>query len=58
VVIVLAIEEKVRGFKTGRWIFKGDKIRKTPSFGGEAKPSATYRRILRHVKYPYSMKEV
>jgi hypothetical protein len=37
---VLAIGLEVRGFKPdgGRWIFKGDKIRITPSFGGEVKP--------------------
>jgi hypothetical protein len=28
------------------------KIRSTPSFGGEVKPSAPCRKILRHVKAP------
>jgi hypothetical protein len=53
-VIVLAIGLNVRGFKfgRGRLIFKGDKIRSTTSFGGEVKPSATCRKILRHVKDP------
>jgi hypothetical protein len=31
--------------------FKGDKIRSTPSFGGEEKPLVPCR--LRHVKEPY-----
>jgi hypothetical protein len=40
-VSVLAIETKVRGFKPSRerWIFKGHKNRRTPSFGEEIKPS-------------------
>jgi hypothetical protein len=52
---VLATGPKVRGFKPGRgqWIFKGDKIRSTTSFGGEVKPSLPCRKILRHVKDPY-----
>jgi hypothetical protein len=33
------------------------KIRSTLSFGGEVKPSAPRRKILRHVKNYYSMKE-
>jgi hypothetical protein len=47
VVSVLATGPKVRGFKPGRgrWIFKGDKIRSTPSFGGEVKPSVPCRRF-------------
>ena len=38
---VLAFGTQVRGFKPGpsRWIFKGEKILSTPSFGGEVKPS-------------------
>jgi hypothetical protein len=41
VVNVLAIGRNVRRFKTSRaqWIFKGDKILSTPSFGGKVKPS-------------------
>jgi hypothetical protein len=40
VVIVPATGPKVRGLKHGqrRWIFKGDKIRSTTSFGGEVNP--------------------
>jgi hypothetical protein len=34
------------------------KIRCTTSFGGEIKPSAPCHKILRHVKYPYSMKQI
>ena len=38
---------QVRGFKPGRsrWIFKGEKILSTRSFGGEVKPSVPCRRI-------------
>jgi hypothetical protein len=55
VVSVLVIEQKVRGFKPGRrrWIFKGDKVRSTPSFREEIKPSVPCRKILRHAKEPY-----
>jgi hypothetical protein len=44
---VLATGPKVRGFKPGwgRWIFKGDKIHSTTSFGGEVKPSVSCRRF-------------
>jgi hypothetical protein len=54
VVIVLTIGSKVRVFKPGRerWIFKGDKKNSTTFFGGEVKPSATCRNILRHDKDP------
>jgi hypothetical protein len=47
VVSVLATGPKVRGFKPGRvrWIFKGDKIRGTTSFGGEVKSSVPCRRF-------------
>jgi len=40
-VSVLAFRTQIRGFKPGRsrWIFKGEKILSTPSFGGEVKPS-------------------
>jgi hypothetical protein len=45
---VLAIELKVRGFKSGRerWILRPIKIRSTPSFGGEVKPSVPCRKIF------------
>ena len=44
---VLAIITQVRGFKPGRSrrIFKGEKIFRTPSFGGEVKPSVPCRRF-------------
>ena len=37
---VLAVGTQVRGFKPGRssWIFQGEKILSTPSFGREVKP--------------------
>jgi hypothetical protein len=55
---VLATEYKVREFNLDKqqWIFKGerffngDKIRSTPSFGGEVKSSVQRPKILRHVK--------
>jgi hypothetical protein len=52
VVTVLPIGPKVRGFKSdrGQWIFKSDKIRNTPSFVGDVKPSALCLKALRHVK--------
>jgi len=44
---VLAFSTQVCGFKPGRsrWIFKGEKILSTPSFGGEVKPSVPCRRL-------------
>jgi hypothetical protein len=56
-VVILAIGPKVCGFKPGRerWIFKGDKICSTTSFGGEVKPLVPLRHVikdlLRHVRY-------
>jgi hypothetical protein len=63
VVIVPPIGPKVRGLKPGRGlcILRAVEIRSTTSFGGEVKPSAPGRKILRHVKYHYSyiiMKEI
>jgi hypothetical protein len=55
VVTVLVIGPKVRGIKPGpgRCIFsRVIEIRRTTSFGGEVKPSAPCRKILRHVKDP------
>jgi hypothetical protein len=54
VVIVVATEPKVSGFKPGwgRWI---SKIRSTPSFGGEVKPSAPCSKILGHVKESFEV---
>ena len=44
---VLAFGTQVRGFKPdrSRWIFQGEKILGTPSFGGEVKPSVPCRRF-------------
>jgi hypothetical protein len=55
-VIVLSTGPKVCGFKPGRGdgYLRAIKIRSAPSFGGEAKTSAPYRKILRHVKEPCS----
>jgi hypothetical protein len=53
IVIMLTNGPKVRGFKLsrGRWKFKeGKKNRSTTSFGGEVKPSASCRKILRYAK--------
>ena len=50
---MLAFGTQVRGFKPdrSRWIFQGEKkIRSTPSFGEEVKPSVVV--DLRHVKDP------
>jgi hypothetical protein len=48
-VSVLAIGPKVRGSKPGRgqWIFNGDKIRSTPSFGGKVKPHVIFYSMLK-----------
>ena len=42
---VLAFGTQVRGFKSdrSRWIFQGENILSTPSFGGEVKPSVPCR---------------
>jgi hypothetical protein len=59
-VIMLAIGPKVRGLKPGqgRWIFKGDKNPLYDLLRREVQPSVSCRNILRHVKDPYSMKEI
>jgi hypothetical protein len=51
-VIVLAIELKVRGFKPGqgRWIFNGDK--------NHSMTSVPCHVVLRRVKDPCNMKEI
>jgi hypothetical protein len=51
-VSVLAIGSKVRGFKlsNGDDILGAIKISRTPSFGGEVKPSAQCSKILWNVK--------
>jgi hypothetical protein len=51
-VSVLATGPKVRGFKAGRGdgCLRAIKIRSTSSLGGEIKPEALCRKVLRHVK--------
>jgi hypothetical protein len=50
VVSVLVTGHKVSRFKTPRSMdFKGDKIRSTPSFGGEVKPSVPCRRFTEQI---------
>jgi hypothetical protein len=51
-VSMLATGPKVRGLKPDRGdgYLRAIKIRSTPCFGGEVKPSAPCRKILRHVK--------
>jgi hypothetical protein len=53
----LAIGSKVYAFNPGRqrWVFEAIQVRNTTSFGGEAKPSAPSRKILRHVKYLFEV---
>jgi hypothetical protein len=51
-VSALAIGLRVRGFKSGRGdgFLRAIKFRSAPSFGGEVKPPAPWRKILEHVK--------
>jgi hypothetical protein len=60
VVIVLAIQPKVCLFKQGRgqWVIKEINFHSTTSYGREVKSSVRYRKALRHVNYPYSVKEI
>jgi hypothetical protein len=52
-VSVLAIGPKVRGLNPGRddGFLEEIKIRGTPSFGGEVKPSAPYCKMLKNLAY-------
>jgi hypothetical protein len=52
---VLDIGLKVGGFNPaeGDGFLKAIKIRSTPSFAGEVKPSVPCRKTLRHVKNPF-----
>jgi hypothetical protein len=54
---VLAIVPKFRGSNPaeGDGFLRVIKIRITPSFGGEVKPKATYRNILRHIEKPFDV---
>jgi hypothetical protein len=56
----LANGTTVRGFNPGRggWILRAIRIRSAPSFGGEIKPSAPSRKILRNVKVPYKYERI
>jgi hypothetical protein len=58
VVTVLATKPRFAGSYLAEddGFFKGDKIRSTTYFGGDVKPSVLCRKILRHVKDPYSMR--
>jgi hypothetical protein len=54
VVIVLATEPKVRGFKPGRgWILECDKNPQCDFLPAEVEPAVPRRKILRHVKEPW-----
>jgi hypothetical protein len=59
-IIGLAIEPKVRGFKPGRerWILRMIEFHSKSFFEGEVNPAVPCRKILWHVKFPYSMKEI
>jgi hypothetical protein len=56
-VSLFAITTKVRGLKPDRGdgFVRAIKIRSTPAYGGEVKPSAPYRQILRYVKDPFEV---
>jgi hypothetical protein len=55
VVSVFVIGPRVAGSNAaeGDGVLRSIKIRSTPSFGGEVKPDAQRRNILRHVKEHY-----
>jgi hypothetical protein len=57
VVSVLAIVPRFRGSNPaeGDGFLRVIKTRIKPSFGGEVKPEATYRSILRHVEKPFDV---
>jgi hypothetical protein len=59
VVIVLATESKIHGFKPGRgrWIFKGDKHQLQDFLRREVKSTVQCRKVLQHVNNPCSMKQ-
>jgi hypothetical protein len=52
---VLAIVPRLAGFfpAEGDGFLRAIKIRSSPSFGGEVKPSVPCRKILRHVREPF-----
>jgi hypothetical protein len=58
VVIVLATGPKVSKPAENDGLLRAIKIPNTTSFAGEVKPAAPCRKILRHVKDPYSMKDI
>jgi hypothetical protein len=57
VISVFAVGPKVRGLNPGRGdgFLRAIKIRSTSSFGGEVKPEAPFRKILRNVKKPFQV---
>jgi hypothetical protein len=59
-VVMLAIGPKFAGPNPAEdfGFLRAIKIRSTTSFGGKVKPAVPYRKTLRHVKDPYSMKEI
>jgi hypothetical protein len=60
VVIVLTIRHKFGGSNPDEddGFLRAIKIRSTSSFGGEVEPLAPFRKFSRHIKNPYSMKEI
>jgi hypothetical protein len=60
VIIVLAIGQKVRGFKPSRGLdfLRAITIWTLSSFKGEVKPTVPCRKFSRHIKGPYSMNEI
>jgi hypothetical protein len=54
VVIMLTIVPKVCGFKPGHkdGFLRAIEIRRSTTYGGEVKPTAIFRKILRQVKEP------
>jgi hypothetical protein len=60
VIIVLAIGQKVRGFKPNRGLefLREIKIRTVTSFKEEVKPAVPCRKFSRHLKDPYSMNDI
>jgi hypothetical protein len=57
IILKIATGSKVSGFKPsrGRQTFKGDKLRRKTSFGGEMKPSVLCRKTLRHCEEPFGV---
>jgi hypothetical protein len=60
VVIVLAIGFNIRGLKSGRGrlILRAINVHSKTYFGEDVKRAIPCRKILQHIKDPYSMKEI